>query len=157
MLKKMLVGGLIAAQVFVPPLAAAELGLRESNRVGAFAGVRMRLPLDGQSSDRQMRAELALAPAVHSRSGEGQGRTRFGDGLSFGIRRDQVPELRLAGTRIDRLGLAPNGSAPDGQRAGVSTLGWVAIGLGATAVVVIGVGYLWLDDALDCDPEDECN
>jgi hypothetical protein len=94
---------------------------------------------------------------MQARGSDGAGRTRFGEGLELGIAQDRPLELSLAGTRVDRIGIAPGGTTPGGPRAGVSTLGWVAIGLGATVLVVAGAGYLWLEDALDCREDDDCS
>ena len=61
--------------------------------------------------------------------------------------------MRLAGTRLDRLGIAPNGQAPGGQRAGISTLGWIAIGVGAALVIVVAATAICASDS-DCIPSE---
>ena len=67
---------------------------------------------------------------------------RFGEGLEFGVRRDRPLTLSLAGQPL---------SGPDAERprAGVSTLGWIAIG---TAVVVVA-GAVWFVDAMNDSSE----
>ncbi|HWT12985.1 MAG TPA: hypothetical protein VN231_09550 [Allosphingosinicella sp.] len=158
-MKRLLIAALLAAHVPAAgqPVPAAEFTSAQDSGAGAFAGLRVRVPLGGDRAERRVRAGLMVAPTLHSRRADGSSRTRIGEGLELGLRQDRPLELTLAGTRVDRLGMAPNGTAPDGRRAGVSTLGWVAIGVGAVLVVGLTVGYLWIDDALDCDPEDECN
>ena len=157
-MKKLTIAALVCAQTLAAAQpAAAQLAAQEQRQMGAFAGVRLRVPLDGPRADRGVQAGLTVAPALHSRSADGASRARLGEGLELGIRPNHPLALSLAGTRVDRLGMAPNGAAPDGRRAGVSTLGWVGIGVGTVVVVGLGVGYLWLEDAVDCDPDDECN
>lgn len=158
-MKKLTIAALVIAQTLAaaqPAVAAQHFG-QQQRQMGAFAGVRLRVSLDGPQAERGVRAGLALAPAVRSQRSDGATRTQLGEGLELGVAPNRPVTLSLAGTRVDRLGMAPNGSAPEGRRAGVSTLGWVAIGVGAAIVVGLGVGYLILDDALDCDPGDECN
>jgi hypothetical protein len=157
-MKKFVIAGLLAAQMTAAaqPASAADLVARERPLVGAFAGARLRIPL-GDNAHRRVRAGLTLAPTLHVPGSDGVARTRFGEGLELGIAPRRPLELSVAGTRVDRLGVAPGGTGPGGPRAGVSTLGWVAIGVGATVLVVAGAGYLWLEDALDCDPGDDCS
>ena len=158
-MKKLTIAALLAGQLLTiaQPVAAAEIATARETRAGAFAGLRLRVPLDGGPGQRQVRAGLAVAPTLHSREGDGERRMRVGEGIELGVAGGDRIGLSIAGTPVDRLGLRPDGTAPDGRRAGVSTLGWVAIGAGALLVVTLGVGYLWIDDALDCDPGDDCS
>ena len=157
-MKRFAIACLLAAQVAAAaePALAADLIERGAPQIGAFAGARLRVPL-GHRTHQRVRAGLTIAPTMHARGSDGAVRTQFGEGLELGVAQDRPIELSFAGSRLDRFGVAPNGTAPGGPRAGVSTLGWIAIGVGATIVVVAGVGYLWLEDALDCDPGDECS
>jgi hypothetical protein len=147
---------LVAGQLVVAaePAFAADPDLSEQSRMGMFGGVQVRLPFGGQRTER-VRAGLALAPMMRSQRIGGATATRVGEGLELNLT-ERRPELRFAGTRLDRLGVRPDGQGPDGRRLGVSTLGWVGIGLGA--VVLVAGGYaLWLTEALDCDPGDDCS
>jgi hypothetical protein len=157
-MKRFAIACLVAAQATAAaqPALAADLIEHGTPQMGAFAGARLRMPL-GHHAHQRLRAGLTIAPTTHARGSDGALRTRFGEGLELGIAPDRPVELSFAGTRLDRFGVAPNGTAPGGARAGVSTLGWIAIGVGATIVVVAGAGYLWLEDALDCDPGDDCS
>jgi len=158
-MKRFAIAGLLAAQVMTAaqPVVAADLVERETPQMGAFAGARIRVAL-GDRGHQRLRAGLTLAPTMRGRSSDGAVHTRFGEGFELGLSPRRPVELSFAGTRLDRFGVAPGGSAPGGPRAGVSTLGWVAIGLGATVLVAAGAGYLWLEDALDCDdPGDDCS
>lgn len=140
-MKHVLIAGLLAAQVgpFAAPAHAADLiveSQQRETRMSAFAGARLRVALGDTSRDR-IRAGIAVAPALH-RIQDGAARLRIGEGVEFGIAGRRPAGLSIAGHR-------PGDSQrlPDGRRHGVSTLGWVAIGVGAVALVGIGVlGWL---------------
>jgi hypothetical protein len=140
-MKKLLIAALLAAQIgpVAAPAWAAELGARPEqgeSRMGAFAGARLRIALGAGDHDR-VRAGVALAPALH-RMENGTARLRVGEGLEYGVTERRPAAVSLAGYRISDMQ-----RSPDGRRHNVSTLGWVAIGVGA--VVVVGVGALgWL-------------
>jgi len=151
---------LVAGQLALgaqPALAAAHVGSGfgpgEHTRVGVFGGFQIKVPLGG-SRAKAPSASLGIAPVVRSQSFDGAGRTRIGEGLLLRMEPNRPAEFRLAGTRLDRLGLTPNGQAPGGQRAGVSTLGWIAIGVGVTVVLVVAAGAICLSDS-DCIPDDD--
>jgi hypothetical protein len=151
-MRKLLIAALVAAQVgAAQPAFAAELidppsvsGQRQS----AFAGARIRVPI-GASKASRVRAGLTVAPLRQGRGGDGALRTSFGQGLELGLAEKGKPALTFAGQRVDRLSLGPNGRAPDRTRSGVSTLGWVAIGVGAVALVLVAL-------VLACDADNDC-
>ena len=136
------------------PAAAAELTEAHEQRVGAFGGVRVRVPLGADPDHRGIRAGLAVAPAVQTQNLRGEARTRLAEGVELGFGADRSPSLSIAGTPVSRLAQGPQG--PVGRQLGVSTAGWVAIGVG-TVVAVLGIGYLVLSEAIDCDEDEECN
>jgi hypothetical protein len=138
------------------PVLAAELVSEQQGRVGVFGGVRVNLTLGGRTADGRARAGLALAPTTRGRTASGATRMRIGEGIQFGLAERGRAELTFGGTRVDRLGIAPGRQAPNGPRAGVSTLGWVGIGAGVVLVGIIGYG-IWLHEALECDPGDDCS
>ena len=156
-MKTLVIASLVVAQALAAaqPVYAAELIAREAPQMGAFAGARVRIPL-GARAHRQLRAGLTIAPTMRARGGDGAIRTRFGEGFELGIAQDRRVALSFAGTRMDRIGLAPGGTTPGGRRAGVSTLGWVAIGVGTAVLVVATAGFIWLRDIQDCDPGEDC-
>ena len=135
------IAALLAAQILAAaqPAYAAELTEHRTQQMGAFAGVRVRMPLDGDARQRQLRAGLAVAPTLQSRTAGGETRTRIGEGIELGINGDDRVRLSLAGTPVSRL--AQGEAGPEGRRAGVSTLGWIAIGAGvlATGFVLWGL------------------
>lgn len=153
-MKRLVIAALVAAQVAstATPALAAELGDQAGatgQRQGAFAGARVRIPLGGGARAKKVKAGLTLAPLRQSRTLDGAVRTGFGQGFELGLGEAGRPALTFAGQRVDRLALAPNGKAPEGQRAGVSTLGWIGIGVGAVALVLVAL-------VLVCDTDDDC-
>jgi len=133
-MKRLMIATLLAGQMLAaaPPGLAAELSDGRSQEMGAFGGVRLRVPLDGRAEQRQVRAGLAVAPTLRSRSASGETRTRIGEGVELGFNGDDRVRLSLAGTPVSRL--AQGEAGPDGRRAGISPIGWVAIGVGVAAV-----------------------
>ena len=110
-------------------------------RTGAFVGAKLKLSL-GDRADAKPHAQLAIAPSRSSISNAGFIRTRIGEGAAFELRPGGKPELMLAGMPADSaLGLRPQGQAHPGQKLGVSSGGWVAIGVGV-AVLAGGLYFL---------------
>jgi len=155
-MKKLMIAMLLAGQLSAAaaPAAAAELDRHAAPQMGAFGGLRVRLPLDGNVRQQRLRAGLTLAPTLHSRSSNGATRTRIGEGLELGLTQGERPRLSLAGTPVSQIARGPVG--PDGRRLGASTAGGVAIAVGA-AVVVLGIGYLLFSEWIDCDEDEECS
>jgi hypothetical protein len=104
--------------------------------MGLFAGSRLRIALGHRGSER-VRAGIAIAPTLH-RMGDGGSRLRIGEGLEYGLTDRRSPAVAIAGYRISELQRFPKGPHQN-----VSTVGWVAIGVGV--VVLAGVGAMaWL-------------
>lgn len=158
-MKKLTIAALVAGQILASaqPCSGAEFVETRAQQMSAFAGVRLRVPLDGNLRQRPS-ATLTVAPAMYSRTLSGASDLRIGSGLDLGITGRRAT-VALAGVPVHRLGAAQDedeaGSENRGR--GPSTLGWIAIGAGALLVVGAGVGYLVLDEALDCDPGDDCS
>lgn len=145
-MKRLTMAALLAGQMLAaaPPALAAELTDGRTQEMGAFGGVRLRVPLDGGAAEqRQVRAGLAVAPTLRSRSASGETRTRIGEGLELGFNGDDRVRLSLAGTPVSHLARGPAG--PDGRRLGVSTLGWIAIGTVVVAGAVLVLFQLCVD------------
>jgi hypothetical protein len=139
-MKRVTIALLAAAQALSwgQPAEAAELVAAWDSspaQRGAFAGARLRVPLG--ASEEKLRAGLAFAGVERSRT---TGQSRMAAGVEAGI---------VAGEGLGvAIGGRPAGELAARRKAGVSTLGWVAIGVGATAVVAV-LGYgLWLDHEL---------
>ena len=140
-MEKILIAAVLVTQAapFAAPAQAAELagGLQpHENRMGAFAGARVRIALGETRRDR-VRAGLAIAPTLH-RISEGNARLNIGEGLEYGFTGRRSAAVSLAGLRISDMGRAPEGS-----RRNVSTAGWIAIGVG-TVVVAGAITLGWL-------------
>ena len=151
-MKRLTIAALLSAQLAaVQPAFAAELAEPRTQQTGAFAGFRMRLPLDGAAQERRLRAGLTLAPTLHSRTAAGESQLRFGEGIELGITGRQPLRLTLAGQDLRLLGAQDSEQDEDGD--GPSTLGWIAIGVGTLAVIVVGAAALCLADD-DCIPSE---
>jgi hypothetical protein len=152
-MKRLTLAVLVAGQLLAAaqPAFAAELTEHRTREMGAFAGLRLRMPLDGNVQQRQLRAGLTVAPTMHSRTMNGESRMRIGEGLELGLTGDQPARVSLGGIPVSQLAQGPAG--PDGRRMGVSTIGWIAIGLGAAAVIVVGAAALCSADS-DCLPSE---
>ena len=134
-----------------PAVAAAP---RMQTQLGVFGGVQVRVALGNPRNEAQVpRATLGIAPVARSEGIDGSSGTVIGEGLQLRLTPDRPAELTLAGTRLDRFRLAPGGQTPDGQRNGVSTLGWIAIGVGAVAVVVVAAAAICIDSS-GCVPSE---
>jgi hypothetical protein len=101
---------------------------------GTFAGARIRIPLGATPE----RAHAGLALTTLQREA-GRADLRFAKGLEFGFAGDDKLRLSLHGRPVSRL--TTGGSAAPGTKHGVSTLGWVGIGLGVAAVGFLGFAY----------------
>ena len=152
-MKTLTMAALVAAQLAATAQPALAAGLTEARtqEVGAFAGLRVRMPLDGAAQQRRLRAGLTVAPAMHSRTLGGESRLRIGEGLELGLNGEQPLRVSLGGTPVSQLAQGPTG--PDGRRLGVSTIGWIAIGVGVAAVIVVGAAALCASDH-DCLPSE---
>ena len=133
------VTSVLAAAVIAGPLHAAPWQDQGSEvRPGAFIGAQFKMSFGGQARS-QPRAQLALAPTRSSFSNSGQATTRIGEGLALDFTSKAKPTLTLAGMRADT-------ALGDRERKlGISSTGWVAIGLGVVAVAG-GLYFLHLLD-----------
>lgn len=142
-MKFIVMGALAAAQIAfaAQPVAAAELQREVSgpNQVGSFVGARVRVPL-GASREKP---HAGLAFTATQRAGE-TGTLRFSRGMELGFSGDDKVRLSLAGRPVSQL--RPGGGAPTGGKAGVSTLGYVAIGVGVVAVATLAVGAWFVSE-----------
>jgi hypothetical protein len=152
-MRKLLIAGLLAAPVLgaAQPAMAAELlqdRLGPPNQVSAFVGGRFRVPLGGGGD--KPRVGLTLTSTLR---GGSTGELRFARGLELGMSgRDSAVRLTLGGTPVSRLARGRTG--PEGGKLGVSTLGWVAIGVGALAVTYVALFELCKDGEICGDDGD---
>lgn len=131
-----------AAALIAQPLAAAELPRDNAgSRIerGSFAGARLRLPLGGSE-----KAHAGLALTMTQRA-PGSAELRFARGLELGYAGDEQVQLSLGGRGLSELTQGKAG--PQGRKMGVSTVGWVAIGVGLTAVALFAAYVKIANDA----------
>jgi len=142
-MKTYVLAGLVAAQTFVAIQPAAAASLEETTTVqrGTFAGARIRISLGGRQQDQKFRAGLTVAPTLRSQTISGETRTRIGEGLELGFTGKRPLALSLAGRPVSGL-LPGGGKSEDERRLGISTGGYVAIGVGAALLVGGLVFYL---------------
>jgi hypothetical protein len=142
-------GFVTAALLLATPVQAQDWADQTTGQhTGAFVGAQVHVPLGGKSMARP-RASLGVAPAFTRVSARGV-HTNIGNGVALTLAPKSKPELRLAGVRADRaLGLTARGGAGMGAKNGISTGGWIAIGVG-TVLVAGAVGFaLWVDSIED--------
>ncbi len=146
-MKKLTIAALLAAQMITAaqPAFAADFATTQDQQAGVFAGLRLRVPLDGAPRERQIRAGLALAPTLHSRSQNGAVRLRIGEGMEFGYRSNRPLSFSLAGQDLGGFRL---GAAEEGRRRGLST-GKILLIVGGVVIVSLAVATLVFVDALN--------
>lgn len=154
-MKRFLAAGLILTQAMGGTMAAAA-GLESETRLtshhaGAFAGARIRIPFGGEQAGKA-RATLAIAPTLHGQRSDGSVRTRFGQGIELGASAGEDLRVSYGGRPISQL--AQRGKAPGGPKAGISTVGWVAIGVGTVALLYVAVLGLCAEEVI-CNLDDE--
>jgi hypothetical protein len=144
-------GFVTAALLLAAPVQARDWADQTTGQhTGAFAGAQVHIPLGGKTKARA-RASLGVAPTFSRLSTHGI-HTTIGEGLALTLAPKSKPQLTLAGVRADRaLGLTSADGSVSGRKQGVSTLGWVGIGVGAVLIAgVVGVA-LWADHISDCE------
>jgi hypothetical protein len=135
----------LATQIVVAPVAAADLVetpvRAEAQQTGAFVGGRLRIALGSAERQAPVRAGLVMAPTLRSESRERGSALRFGEGVELGFRDRRPLALSVAGRPVT----GAEAQRLSGARAGVSTLGWIAIGTG----VVLVAGFLVFTDMMN--------
>ena len=134
----LLVSGLISA-----PVQAAEWN---DVRPGAFVGARLTI---GGNQGTRSRVALTLAPTQTRTGRDGFTGLKIGEGIALNLTSGATPTLTLAGIRADTaLGLHRNGNVDSDKKLGVSTGGWIAIGVG---VAVVAGGLVFLNALKEAD------
>jgi hypothetical protein len=152
-MRKSLIAGIVAGQIVAAaqPVMAAELNqdrMAAPNQISAFAGARLRIPLGG--GHEKARAGLALTSTLR---GGATGELRFARGAELGMSGGgSSVRLTLGGMPVSRL--TQGRAGPDGGKLGVSTIGWVAIGVGALAVTYFALFSLCRDGEICGDDGD---
>lgn len=150
-----LIISLALASLLATPVQAVTPADRVDFRAGGFVGARLRLPLGKRAEERPL-VGLAIAPTLSRVSNDGRVRTTVGEGLALNFGRHAKPSLTLAGKPAgEALGLKSEGKAETGPKLGISTAGWVAIGVGAA--VLVGAS-IWVGRFIQCESDqgDNC-
>jgi len=150
-MKKLTIAALLAGQVLTAagPAFGADFAEARDQRAGAFAGFRVRMPLDGPQR-RQLRAGLAVAPTLSTRDMRGDSRTRIGEGLEFGYRSRRPLSFSVAGR--DLPGVRLGAQQADDDHHGLST-GEILLIAGGIIVVSAAVVSVVLIDAINDSSE----
>lgn len=139
----------MAALIIIPAVPALSAGpeTAATERMGAFAGARLRLSLGGP--ERRIRGGLTFAPTHHRASLDGETRLRFGEGFEYGLVGRGPATLSILGISERELG-----RRHAGERLGISS-GTIAIGAAAGAAVLV---FLLLDGdgERDCRGDQVC-
>ena len=122
--------------------AAAQYGGADT-QMGAFVGARFQVSLGARAASKT-RAALAIAPTRSSISRAGTIHTNIGEGLALNLAPKSNLTVTLAGVRADTAFVSQRGRQLDARKKlGVSTGGWVAIGVGV-AVLAGGIYFAYL-------------
>jgi hypothetical protein len=144
--------GLMAGLACISSATQAQVRSDEvvGRSTGVFVGAQFRVPLNGKAKAKP-RATLGISPAFSRATMHGT-RTAIGDGLGLSFTPGAKPNLTLGAARADRaLGLTRRSGPGAHNKQGISTLGWVGIGVGTALVAgVIGLA-LWADHVSDCE------
>ena len=119
----------IAAGLVTAPVQAADWS---DVRHGTFVGARLSI---GGKTGRRPSAALTVAPTQNRISSNGMTAMRIGEGIALNLTSGSRPTLTLAGVRADRaLGLREAADDNVKGKLGISTGGWIAIGVGVVAL-----------------------
>ena len=145
-------GFIAAAALLAAPVQARDWADQTTSRhAGTFVGAQLHVGFRGKAIERP-RATFGIAPTLSRMSTHGGVHTRIGEGLALSFAASSKPELTFGGVRADRaLGFTRDDGRATGLKQGVSTAGWIGIGVGTVLVVgAVGVA-LWADHVLDCE------
>jgi hypothetical protein len=148
-MKKLLIAALVAGQIATPAVAQNYSPVRDAE-IGTFGGLRVRIPFGGSARE-PVSAGLAFAPISRTEHLDGRVRTRIGEGLEFGFNGRGPAQFSLARTPINQF--VRGHAGPEGRRQGISTLGWIAIGVGGTIVILFAAAAICLSDSY-CIPDE---
>jgi hypothetical protein len=145
-------GFIVVAALLAAPAQAHDWADQTTGRnTGAFVGAQLHVGFRGKAIERP-RATLGIAPTFSRMSTHGGVHTNIGEGLALSFAPKSKTELTFGGVRADRaLGFTSQNGQTAGRKQGVSTAGWIGIGVGTVLVVgAVGVA-LWADHVLDCE------
>ena len=122
--------------------------------MGAFGGVRVRVPLGGNPRQRQIRAGLTVAPTLQGAGMESQRPLRIGEGVELGFRSGRSDDhFPVAGmdVRGSRLGAGQDQETEEEaeDEGGGGPAWWLIVG--GVVVVALGLTAYTADKILDCE------
>ncbi|MBA3676458.1 MAG: hypothetical protein H0W74_03540 [Sphingosinicella sp.] len=140
-MKSIITAALVASQIAAaatPAMAATieDHQMASQRSIGGFAGARFRMPLGAK----EKKPEIGFALTTIQRNGP-SGTMRFSQGVELGVSGNGTAGFSIAGRLLRPQSatlVSRPGEAPKGQKAGVSTIGWVLIGVGTLAVLAVG-------------------
>ena len=149
-MRKFSVALLVSALLAEPAQAASWNQAAGQVRPGSFIGARLRISLGGDVASKPQ-AALTIAPTQSRFSGSGQISTRIGDGVALNFSATR-PTLTIGPVRPHALlGLQNQGQVDANRKLGISTVGWVAVGVGTIALAVGGYYIYWTNQCDECD------
>jgi len=153
-MKGLTIAALIGAQIAtVQPALAADFSATQPERVGAFGGVRVRVPLGGNPHQRRIRAGLTVAPTLQGAGMEGERPLRIGEGVELGSRSGRPLSLSVAGmdVRGSRLGAGQDQETEEEREdeGGGGPAWWLIVG--GVVVVALGLTAYTANRILECE------
>lgn len=138
---------LLTAALVTEPAQAATWAQDAANpQPGTFVGARVQMRL-GSKVPARPQAALMVAPTLTRHGPDGSIRMRIGEGVALNFKSGAKPSLTLAGVRADKaLGLGPQGQSDAERKLGISTAGWVGIGVGVAALAFGAYYVVWLSE-----------
>ena len=157
-MKKLMIAALLSGQMLigVQPAPAADFAAPQPERMGAFGGLRVRVPLGGREDQRQVRAGLTIAPTLQDSNAQGERALLIGEGVEIGYRPGRPLALSVGGVNLNRprLGSAQDEPAPAEEEESGGGLSWPLI-VGGVVIATLGIGALaineWIDDDRCCE------
>jgi hypothetical protein len=139
-MRKLMIAALLGGQLLAAaqPALAADFAASEPERMGAFGGVRVRMPLGGSEGQRQVRAGLTVAPTLRGDGIDGERPLHIGEGVELGYRAGRPLSLSVAGMDVGARRL---GAAEEDDDDGPPTWALIAGGV----VILVGLaGYAFV-------------
>ena len=153
-MKGLTIAALIGAQIAtVQPAVAADFAATQPERVGAFGGVRVRVPLGGNADQRRIRAGLTIAPTLQGAGMDGERPLRIGEGVELGYRSGRPLSLSVAGMSLrgGRLGAGQDQEAEEeAEEEGGGGPSWWLIA-GGVVVIALGLTAYTANRILECE------
>ena len=132
------------------PAYAQSMGYQsETSRNGTFVGARLSLSFSGRKAP-QPKASLAIAPTRMQLTSRGPKPTQVSEGIALSFGPHEKSRLTIAGApAASILGMQSQSGKDSDKKLGISTGGWIGIGLGVVAVAGAIYFVHMVDEARD--------